>query len=295
MTETIAQPCPSSESKDEALVSRNLPRQTVDFYKEATVPGRRHLRYHLCISWGPDPDRSYYHKNFTPYFQTTVWWAVPEPRYEDGWRTVDKETDRAVLLQLWPEHLRAFQFHDCTAAGPVNYIKNTLYYAGVRDCFGTEPGVQRRASTGQLLWFFENAEKLDTVASDVKPPPFRWEWEPRLVDREELWGPNKGIPAGGMQRDEQGNHIWRLPGASRRAPEIRSKTKPEALVFEYQPMLGVGKAREFDEARRCAIWPDATDAELSVPAEQLTAALEARLPKLQRDLKALIESYGMTY
>lgn len=49
---------------------------------------------------------------------------------------------------------------------------------------------------------------------------------------------------------------------------------------QRQMRTGEGKDREFDAARRVAVWPEATDDELTVAPEVLTAALMARLPGL---------------
>jgi hypothetical protein len=58
---------------------------------------------------------------------------------------------------------------------------------------------------------------------------------------------------------------------------------------------GEGKARELDHARSSAVWPEATDAELSVDREVLRAVLVARLPALQERLRAAIEGAGFKW
>jgi hypothetical protein len=55
------------------------------------------------------------------------------------------------------------------------------------------------------------------------------------------------------------------------------------------------KVRNLDHARLTAIWPEATDEELSVPGEELKAVLLARLPALMERFKKCIESLGFTY
>lgn len=55
------------------------------------------------------------------------------------------------------------------------------------------------------------------------------------------------------------------------------------------------KVRNLDHARSSAVWPDATNEQLMQPAEQLTAALGARLPALMAEFKAAVESLGFTY
>jgi uncharacterized protein Usg len=60
-------------------------------------------------------------------------------------------------------------------------------------------------------------------------------------------------------------------------------------------MLHEGKAREFDLARSCAVWPEATDEQLSLPKDQLKALLEARLPGLLVEFRKAVESLGLKY
>jgi hypothetical protein len=55
------------------------------------------------------------------------------------------------------------------------------------------------------------------------------------------------------------------------------------------------KVANFDYARSCAVWPEATDAELSVDPEALKAALLARAPGLCEAFRRDVEALGMVY
>jgi hypothetical protein len=56
------------------------------------------------------------------------------------------------------------------------------------------------------------------------------------------------------------------------------------------------KVRNLDHARSAAVWPEATDEELSVPEDQLRAVLLARLPALRAEFKrAMIEDCGFDW
>jgi hypothetical protein len=55
------------------------------------------------------------------------------------------------------------------------------------------------------------------------------------------------------------------------------------------------KVRNLDHARDTAIWPEATDEELSVEPEELKKVLEARLPKLMEEFCQAVESLGFVY
>lgn len=54
-------------------------------------------------------------------------------------------------------------------------------------------------------------------------------------------------------------------------------------------------ARDLDAARRCAVWPDAPEALLTGPREDLEAALKARLPALIADFRAAMDACGFVW
>lgn len=58
---------------------------------------------------------------------------------------------------------------------------------------------------------------------------------------------------------------------------------------------GEGKELELNHARSSAVWPEATDAELSVEPEALKAALEARYPALMAEFRATMEAAGLIW
>lgn len=55
------------------------------------------------------------------------------------------------------------------------------------------------------------------------------------------------------------------------------------------------RKRELDAARRCAVWPEATDEELSQEPEALTAALLERLPRLLYHFEATMRQIGFVW
>lgn len=66
-------------------------------------------------------------------------------------------------------------------------------------------------------------------------------------------------------------------------------------VSEKSGHIGEGKERELDGAREAAVWPDATDEQLSVPKDELKQALLDRLPALMKEFKADVEELGFVY
>lgn len=70
---------------------------------------------------------------------------------------------------------------------------------------------------------------------------------------------------------------------------------PTGLRLEYRPWYieGEGKERELDKARASAIWPDATDEDLTAPG--LRDRLKQRLPALISEFKEMIDSLGFEW
>ncbi len=88
---------------------------------------------------------------------------------------------------------------------------------------------------------------------------------------------------------------WQLKVPDREARDIYANEKPAPIVCEWEPCgrTGEGKERELDAARHCAVWPDATDEELTAPG--LKERLTARLPALMADFQRAVESLGFTF
>ncbi len=91
-------------------------------------------------------------------------------------------------------------------------------------------------------------------------------------------------------RDKDGAEVHGSPHADGAKPP-----QDYTIAWEAWNRVGEGKVRDFDAARSCAVWPEATDAELSVDAETLKAALLARAPALCEAFKRDVEALGMVY
>lgn len=117
----------------------------------------------------------------------------------------------------------------------------------------------------------------------------------------DCWGQRKGEF---QQHTSRGKHqnggvegvpCWELAAPETR--EVYAAEKPAPVLLEWKPYgrTGEGKARDFDAARSCAVWPDATDEQLSAEPDELRAMLAARLPAIMAEFKAAVESLGFTY
>lgn len=266
------------------VISQHLAPQKREFVKELTLYGKP-TRLTLTASWGLVNNRHQFHLHHR--------WEVPNGY--GGWTAQSNgPVSRDSLEQFWPDFIGAEVYHGCSLQGPLHYIVNTVYLAGTRDCFGWEAWEQRKANVSGLpLWKADTKDLFHLVESLEQPAPLELRYEPLLVEKTMKWGPNKGIPVGQPQKDDEGRHLWLISGKP--LPLVRSVEAPAPLVYAFKPYLGEGKARELDLARRSAMWLDATDEELSVSSEELKAALEARLPKLLLELKGVVEQFGMTF
>ena len=87
--------------------------------------------------------------------------------------------------------------------------------------------------------------------------------------------------------------MWEcVGGGPQHGVRIADECPPdEVTVLTWKPVLEEGKDRDLAAARASAIWPDATDEQLMLPAPELTALLQARLPALMeqfhQDMAAL--------
>jgi hypothetical protein len=92
-------------------------------------------------------------------------------------------------------------------------------------------------------------------------------------------------------RDENGNEV-----SERSLGWVDSDECPTSrFTVQWEPryIIGEGKERNLDHARSSAVWPEATDEELTAP--NLKEHLEARHPALMAEFRAAVESLGFTF
>jgi hypothetical protein len=101
-----------------------------------------------------------------------------------------------------------------------------------------------------------------------------------------------------IKNGRTGLPCWILEPTQKLPQYIDSDTQPtETAILRYVPLChqGKGKPRALDHARSSAVWPEATDAELSADRDTLTAALTARLPALIAAFRADMEAAGFLW
>jgi hypothetical protein len=194
-----------------------------------------------------------------------------------------------------PELAPFIKWHLCSTDGPMHYIANTLYHAGDLDYNGLKTGepnprhVEHRLRClnspftkpvpGELYaWLQDNPCAEYVAVAHVNRPGTNYDFGPKYA------------PLGFT--DDWYACPW---DTEREAQEFVAAYSLPHEITTVPTSFGKGKTRDLDAARRSAVWPEATDAELSLPKDELRAKLEARLPALLVEFRAAVESLGLTF
>jgi hypothetical protein len=202
----------------------------------------------------------------------------------------------ADFVKHWPEHAHLVKWHLSSTDGPMHYIANAVYLAGDKDHNGRRKGDVSRWAYGVR---FGNSPVTHKTKKSF------WDF---IQERKDTGDFSVHAIAYGPANDSGGYKFkpkYTLVGYAERWHECPFDSEVEALEFcEALNTLPVGfvsipveysdgKERELDKARSVAVWPDATDEELTAPG--LKERLEARLPKLLADMRADVEAFGFTW
>lgn len=202
------------------------------------------------------------------------------------------------IASHFPSLAHLIKWHSFDTQGPMHYVANTVFHASNLHngkAKGEPSHWEARIKFGDFPITFSKSAKfigwlnavMDHRASTPKGANNRRELEivevPHTKSEGHQFDPHYSF--------DDFTDVWHV------AP---FRTKDEALewqtamlvcgvefvnvVTEYSP----GKKRDFAHARSCAAWPEATDEQLSLPAEQLTKLLEDRLPLLLSQFKLAV-------
>lgn len=192
------------------------------------------------------------------------------------------------------------KWHLTSSDGPMHYPGNVIYLAGVRDCWGKLKDEPKswdyviRWKDFPIDWHSQKQKFIQWCAG-VGP---------------EVVGDSEVIAIAHVNRPGDSYNYgdkYTLGGfpceqwhecpfdSELGALQFVAAAKKGFTVAKIPVAWGEGKERELDSARSCAVWPEATDEELSQEPEQLKAVLMARLPALMVEFKAAVESLGFTY
>jgi hypothetical protein len=210
------------------------------------------------------------------------------------------------IAQVFPELAHLIKWHGCSTDGPTHYIANTLYMAGDADCSGKRKGEPTSFDSGmtfgnspitvkvkrKFLEWLKAAEDFNSKA--LKTNPDYVHFEPVAVEHV--------VDSTGYKYADK----YTFKGFECKWYECPFDNYTESAEFSLAMKLphfyvkvptawSEGKEREFDKARDAAIWPDATDEQLSLPKAELKALLEARLPALLADFESDIKAIGFLW
>jgi len=205
---------------------------------------------------------------------------------------------REFVEEYFPALLPLMKWHLTSSDGPMHYAQNVVYLAGNRDCWGKKKGEPKgfdtfaRFGTSPILhklskkfaaWLQDPDVRLDDLEV------IRVDHDKRGVEGEYQFDPQ--FTFGGFDATWGGCPFDSEAKALQWAEGLAGPHTFTAKAISW----GEGKERDLEAARRVAIWPEATDEELSVEPDELREALAARLPGLLADFRADMESCGFLW
>lgn len=219
---------------------------------------------------------------------TTYYWDDRRGGFvESGGRYVHEQ-----VAAVFPEFAHLIRWHLFDTRGPMHYVANTVYLAGDRDHNGKRKGEP---------WAWDLAVKFgDNPITHKLNGKFAAFLHSRIGT-----GDFQPVAIAHAGTDNFGTKFepkWTFAGFGEKWHDCPFDTQAAAVAFAYAlkhcapefltvpTLFSEGKERQLDYARRTAVWPEATDAELSVEPDVLKVALLERLPALveafERDVRA---------
>lgn len=207
------------------------------------------------------------------------------------------------IAEHFPELAFLIKWHLVSSDSPMHYLANTIYHAGDRDHNGKRKGEPTHFeehlyfghfpisfSGKKLVRDFLKTKADVTAVHDyellVTPVPHREKGKPGAYQ----FG-DKYTFAGCVQTDWTYAPFDSKQEAEEWALAIKMGWRFDRVAVAFSE----GKERDFDAARSCAVWPDATDEQLSMEPELLRAELEKRLPALTEAFKVDVTKAGFAW
>jgi hypothetical protein len=197
------------------------------------------------------------------------------------------------IAQVFPEFAHLVAWHLCSTDGPMHYVANSLYLAGDADYNG-----RRKGDASRFEYGFRFSDS--PITNRVSDRFYKWIGE-RLAQNA---GEFRVVGIAHEREPKTYGVHYTLAGFGERWQDCPFSDETKAQEFaqalntctvtpvRIATAWSEGKTRELESARRVAVWPDATDAELSMPRDILKAALESRLPALLARFKADMLALG---
>lgn len=220
-------------------------------------------------------------------FAITAEVRVPRRRDVEACGCLHEEVAKA-----FPELTYLIKWHLCSTDGPLHYVANVLHFAGDKDCWGRRKGEPSAWECGVRF-------NGSPVTHRIKESFFKFLQERHgtgdfqvvgfVHDREpQTYGTHYTLAGYG---DKWHECPFRDKAAADEFCDAMNRCSVEWVRTPTQ--FSQGKERELDTARRAAIWPEATDEELTAP--DLKERLLARLPALLEEFRKDVEALGFTW
>ena len=209
------------------------------------------------------------------------------------------------IEEVFPELAPLIKWHLVSTDSPMHYVANAVYHAS--DC----KNGRKKGEPSAWKNFFKFGDF--PILHDIKSKAFS-EWLiPALIFNETTPASNQNRPS---FKIVEVPHVDSSPGSYKFSPKVTFEgfpckwhESPFDSVREAEEFLAAiaqkgievvrvvteyseGKERDFAAAREAACWPEATDEQLSVSKEELTAALASRLPAMIAEFRTAMESIG---
>lgn len=199
------------------------------------------------------------------------------------------------IEKYFPEFKHLIKWHLCNSGAPMYYIENTLYHASDSASSKYKAGEPNRwdkvlTFNNSYITHKFSKDFINFLENNKDTKTFEIVEVPHKKDSDYNYSPKytfKGFEC----------EWWECPfDTKEKATEYQKELTEKpwdiiTIVTGYQE----SKPRNFEAARHCAIWEDATDEQLSLPREELKKLLEKRLPKLMKAFKKDVESLGFIY
>ncbi|WCW41026.1 hypothetical protein KK196_19045 [Pseudomonas aeruginosa] len=206
------------------------------------------------------------------------------------------------IAAVFPELAPLIKWHLSATDGPMHYVANTCYHASNRDHNG-------RAKGEACAW--DTAIRFGTFPILRKISPRFGEWLKAVLDHQAITpksnphrrtleivevpyaGTSGGTFSPKFSFDDYASKWHECPFDTRLEAEQFKAAIAWGVEFVKTPTaFSEGKVRDLAAARSCAVWPEATDEQLSAPRAELEAALLERLPALLAEMRRDIEAAG---
>lgn len=205
------------------------------------------------------------------------------------------------IAAAFPELAHLIPWHLSSTDGPMHYVANTVHLAGDRDCWGRRAGEPSSFSYGVRFGDSPVTVRLSRAMYEWLPTGEapRGPFPVRAIPHRDDDKPGAGFKYGPHYTigDFPAKQWHEAPFSDLTAAQEFAAALESCRVTRCKVATAFsdGKARELDAARRCAVWPDATDEELSAEPDVLKAALLARLPALLARFESDMRAAGLLW